>query len=132
MGCGAGNPVQSNRMSPQVYQVIHLLGVLLVFSSYGGLIFSRIAQPDDRRIRKFGAITSGIGLFLILLGGFGLLAKLYNNTWPTWVIVKLVIWVLLGGMIALINRRPQLGTLLYWITIGLGLVAIIMVYIRPV
>lgn len=119
-------------MSPQVYQVIHLLGAFLVFSAYGGLIFSRMVQPDDRRMRKFGAIVSGIGLFLILLGGFGLLAKLYNNTWPTWVIVKLVIWVLLGGMVALINRRPQLGSLLYWITIGLGLLALIMVYIRPV
>ena len=115
----------------QLYYILHLLGILLVFSSYGGLAMRAMAGIDSKALRKFGAITSGVGLFLILLGGFGLIARLYNNVFPAWSIVKIVIWVVLGAMLFFINKFPKLGQVWWWLTITLGVLAVVMVYVRP-
>lgn len=114
-----------------IYQLIHAAGILMVFLSFGALIARAWLQPENRKLRKFGAIVSGIGLFLILLGGFGLLARIYANEWHPWVIVKLIVWFLLGGMLALVNRKPQLAPVWFWSTLVLGLVSVSMVYIKP-
>ena len=102
----------------------------MVFLAYGGLIVRSATGSDNAGIRRLGGITSGLGLLLTLVGGFGLLAKL-NYGWPVWVIVKLVIWLILGAMIVLINRKPQLSQILWWTTILLGLVALLMVVLKP-
>lgn len=117
-------------MSPVVYHIIHVFGALLVFLAYGLLIARAMLGSDSVELRKIGAKLSGAGLLLLLVGGFGLLAKLYDNTFHPWVIVKLLVWVALGGMIALINRKPQLGQLWYWLTLLLGLIAIVAVYTK--
>ncbi|MGJ3243711.1 MAG: hypothetical protein ACFE0O_12270 [Opitutales bacterium] len=114
-----------------IYQLIHLSGVLMVFLSFGALIARAWLQPENIKLRKFGGIVSGIGLFLILLGGFGLLARVYGNEWYPWVIVKLVVWLLLGAMLAFINRKPQLAPVWFWTTLVLGFVSVSMVYIKP-
>lgn len=118
-------------MDPRIYYLIHILGALTVFLSYGLLIGRSWLNADDAGLRKFGGMLAGIGLFLILLGGFGLLAKIHANTWYPWVILKLVIWVLLGGLIALINRKPDLSKIWYGATLALGLVAIWAAYFKP-
>ena len=117
-------------MRAQIYQIIHLVGVFMVFLSYGGMIVRSAVGSDNKDIRRLGAMTSGIGLVLILVGGFGLLAKLQFG-WPGWVIVKIVVWVLLGAMIAIINRKPQYSQYSWWGTILLGLVALLMVILKP-
>lgn len=118
-------------MSPQFYYVLHLAGVLLVFLAYGLLIARAMLGSNDATLRKFGSIASGVGLVLILVGGFGLLAKIWGNTFHPWVIIKLVTWVLLGGAIALINRLPHLGRIWFWVVFILGLVSILAVYLKP-
>lgn len=116
-------------MNPQIYQVLHLVGILMVFLGYGALLARSMAAPDNVSVRKLGSITSGIGLLLILVAGFAMISKLgYSFTEP-WLIVKMVVWLALGGLIVLINRKPQLATLLWWLLIALGAVAALMVYI---
>ena len=117
-------------MPHQFYQIIHLTGVFMVFLAYGGLIVRSATGSASKDIRRLGSITSGIGLLLMLVGGFGLLARL-NYGWPAWVLVKVAIWVALGGMIVLINRKPQLSQILWWSTIVLGVVALLMVVLKP-
>jgi uncharacterized membrane protein SirB2 len=118
-------------MNPQVYYFLHIAGGLLVFLSYGMLLGRSWLADDNRGLRKFGGILSGIGLFLILLGGFGLLARVYQNQWYPWVILKLVIWVVLGGLLVLINRKPGLSKVLVWVTYALGLLAAWAAYFKP-
>lgn len=118
-------------MNPLVYYSIHIFGVVLVFMSYGMLIARGMLDTDNKSLRKFGAIMSGIGLFLILLGGFGLLARVYANQWHPWVIIKLITWVVLGGMIALINRKPQMGKVWFYSILILGLINILSAYFKP-
>ena len=101
----------------------------MLFMGYGALLARSMAAPGNVSVRKLGSITSGIGLVLILVAGFGLISKLgYSFTAP-WLIVKMLIWLLLGGLIVLINRKPQLAVLLWWLLIALGAVASAMVYI---
>lgn len=80
-------------------------------------------------MRKLGSITSGIGLTLILVAGFGLISKLGHSFTDTWILVKFVIWLILGALVALINRKPQLAMLLWCLLIALGAIAAIMVYV---
>lgn len=118
-------------MRALIYNLIHLTGVFAVLLSYGLLIGRSLLPEDDKRLRKWGAITSGVGLFLILLGGFGLIARLYDNQWFLWTWIKLAVWVLLGGMIALINRAPSLNKVWFFLTLALGVVALWAVYFKP-
>ena len=116
-------------MDPSFYQVLHIVGISMVFLGYGALLARSMAAPENVSVRKLGSITSGIGLTLILVAGFGLVAKLGYNYTETWILVKFVIWLLLGGLIVLINRKPQLAMLLWCLLIALSATATIMVYV---
>ena len=116
-------------MNPNIYQVLHIVGIAMLFLGYGALLARSVAAPGNVSVRKLGSITSGIGLVLILVAGFGLISKLGYSFSAPWLIVKMLIWLLLGGLIVLINRKPQLAVLLWWLLIALGAVASAMVYI---
>ncbi len=103
----------------------------MLFLGYGALLGRSLCGSDDARVKKLGSITSGIGLLLMFIAGFALISKLGYSFATPWILVKLVIWLALGGLIVLINRKPALATLLWWLLIGLGLLAGIMVYARP-
>ena len=118
-------------MPAYIYKIIHIVGVMLTFLSFGGLIFRSILGSDDKKLKRFAFISNGIGLFLVLLGGFGLLAR-YQYGWQPWVIGKLVIWVILGGLLVVINRKPELGKTIWWIVILLGATAAYLAGVKPV
>ena len=62
--------------------------------------------PASGKGPKWVAPVHGVGLLFSLVGGFGLLARLGIVTqWPTWVIAKLVIWIVLGGWLAVAKRK---------------------------
>lgn len=116
-------------MDPIFYQVLHIIGIIMVFLGYGALLARSMASPENVSVRKLGSITSGIGLVLILVAGFGLISKLGHSFTDAWLIVKMIIWLALGGLIVLINRKPQLAVILWWLLIALGATAAIMVYV---
>ncbi len=116
-------------MLPYVfYNVLHLLGVLLVFTSYGALIARTWTGSTHTGVRKFGAISSGIGLLFLLISGFGMVP-----VWgfAGWVWVKIIVWVILGALLAAINRKAVAAPVLFWITVGMGFVAVLAVYLKP-
>jgi hypothetical protein len=116
-------------MASNYYQVIHIIGISMVFLGYGALLARSMAAPENVSVRKLGSITSGIGLVLIFVAGFGLISKLGHSFTDTWILVKFAIWLALGGLIVLINRKPQLAMMLWWLLIALGALAAMMVYI---
>jgi len=76
-------------------------------------------------------ITIGVSTLVILLTGAALMSahgwSLWT-TWPLWVKVKILIWLLLGMMIPIISRRfPKLGKIGYVLMIGLVIFAYKMV-----
>ena len=114
-------------MSLQVYQLVHLISVMLLV----GTTFAAFANPDPDK-RKSTLMGSGILSFLVLLGGFGLKAKVpYDIGWPGWLIVKLGCWLVLSGLAGIAFRKPGSAGGLRVIAILVIAAAVSMVYLRP-
>ncbi len=121
-------------MSYAAYKVIHILGVLFVFTSLGALMLASRAAVE-RGDRKLAGLTHGIALILVLIAGFGTAAKLglpNPGAWPLWLWIKVAVWLVLGGIIVLIRRAPQLTTLLWWLLPLLGGIAAWAAIFKPV
>lgn len=102
-------------LSRNFYEIVHILGIALIFAAIGGVAV-HAANGGTRatsRTRELLASVHGGGAFLILLGGFGMLARLgFRGTladFPGWLWVKIIIWTVLGGLTLLPYRRPQLA-----------------------
>ena len=108
-------------MSYQTYNFLHLIGVIATFMGIGALLARAALAPNNRTMRVWGAVVAGVGLLLLLVAGFGMQAK-GPYGWPVWMLAKIVLWVLLGGMLALINRKPKWNSL-FWIAVFILAVA---------
>lgn len=98
-------------MSYAFYNVLHLLGIFLLLLSLGG-ISTHILNGGNRNypLRKWIASIHGIGLLIIFVAGFGLMAKIGmvgQGMWPAWIFIKLSIWLILGAMPVLLYRVPK-------------------------
>lgn len=83
------------------YKIVHYLGIFALVTALAATL-ARGAQPGaetDPWRRRLGMIH-GVALFLILLGGFGMLARL-DAGFPLWIVAKLCVWVVAGGLVAL-------------------------------
>jgi hypothetical protein len=107
-------------MSYQVYKLMHFLGVFLLLSALAGVAFSVMVSDYSKHPgRRLAAMLHGIGLLLILIGGFGMLARLgIVGGLPGWIYAKLVLWLVLGASLFLVKRRPALAKLI-WLASGL-------------
>jgi hypothetical protein len=115
-----------------VYKNVHLLGIFMILVASGGLILHQINGGWQQSARKLAAITHGVGMLLVLLSGFGMLARGgIFWPWPGWVTGKVFIWILFGALIAVIGRIPMLARPLWWITIVLGGVAAYLALNKP-
>ena len=97
-------------MSYAFFMILHLFGVFMVLMSLGGLIV--LGVVEDSQWRKLAAMTNGIGLVVVFIGGFGLLGMLQLG-WPGWILVKIGIWLLFAVMMVLAKRLPQSGKYLW-------------------
>ncbi len=111
-------------MSLAFYKILHILGITLMFSGLGGLCVLSISGSDSQPAKKLAGMLHGIALVLILVTGFGALAKLgMGADIPLWVWLKLVIWIVFGGIIVVIRRVPQSASALLVLLPILGAVS---------
>jgi hypothetical protein len=115
-------------MSYEFYRVVHVVGVLFLFSTFGVLAAS--AGSSSSRLRKVASITHGVALTVIFVAGFGLLARLeYFGNIPIWGYLKMVLWAALGLAVVAFKKRPEwapalwiampvLGGLAAWLAIN--------------
>jgi hypothetical protein len=99
-------------VSYETYKLVHYAGIFLAITALAGLAFVAALSKSiaEHPWRKFAVIAHGVGLFLVLLGGFGMLARLgLTAGLPGWATGKLVIWVALGGALAVAKRAPRLA-----------------------
>lgn len=96
-------------MTYEFYKTLHLLGLSLVLVSLGGIAVHAIngGTKANNAFRKNAAIAHGVGLLLLLVAGFGMLAKLGIHGLPLWVGGKLLIWLLLGSFVALAYKQNR-------------------------
>lgn len=92
-----------------LYKLIHLLGIFCVIAGTVGIAYHAYlgGKKSDGAAAKIGTMLHGIGLFVVLLGGFGMLARLGVSVMSGWVIAKLVIWILIGGLVAFPYKKPE-------------------------
>ncbi len=121
-------------LSYSVYKFIHLAGILMIFFSLGGVVM-HVANGGsrDNTFRKIAAITHGIGMILVLVAGFGMLARLgIHWPWPGWITAKLLLWLLFGMALFLIYRFANHARLLWWILLALAIFTVYLVIFKPI
>jgi len=123
--------------SHQFYNVVHVVGIVLVMSALGALALHAAAGGTRPTNPARGLIASmhGIGILLILVGGFGMLARLgiiQGGSFPAWIWVKIAVWALLGAATVLPYRRPTLGRPLLIALPLLGGLAAYMAIYKPI
>jgi hypothetical protein len=116
------------------YNVVHILGIAALIVALGGMALHGASggTPATSGARRLVAVLHGLGALLILVGGFGMLARLgvaQGAGFPGWLWIKIVIWALLAGAAALPYRRPTLAVpLLALVPLLAGLAAWAAIY----
>ena len=112
-------------MSFEFYKIAHILGLLLLFSGLAMALTMKMAGiPFQGSAKKMAFISHGVGLLIMLIAGFGMLAKMgLMGGLPGWVYAKLGVWLLLGGSVTLAKKKGQIGWPLLVLFIGLGTTA---------
>ena len=99
-------------MPYETYKVLHVVGLLLLFLGMGGLLLGAGSGRDPAP--RSTAILHGVGLLVMLVAGFGMMARLgVNWPWPGWLIAKLGVWLTIGALPVLV-RRDMLPLGLAW------------------
>ena len=81
-----------------------MFGLAVVMLGLGAILGPGRDAPGSRR---WGNLLHGTGLFLMLVGGFGMMARLGiggPGSWPVWLIVKMGIWLLLALLPVAVRR----------------------------
>jgi hypothetical protein len=96
------------------YKVVHILGIALTMVSLGGMFVHALngGLKVENQARKLLIGMHGTGVLLILVGGFGMLARLgftHGVNFPLWLWTKLGIWTFIAGVAAVPYRARQVG-----------------------
>ena len=104
-------------MSYLFYKVLHVASLFLLFTSLAAIAFSAADK------RKPWAALHGIASLIVFIAGFGLLAKIgAMKAFPSWAIVKIVIWLALGAMPIILRKKPGMALQLLLASVLLGAV----------
>jgi hypothetical protein len=96
------------------YEILHIIGIAMLFLAIGGVAVHAAngGSKAGSSTRPIVGTVHGVGVLLILVGGFGMLARMgfqHGASFPGWLIGKMVIWFVLSGIALLPYRRPALA-----------------------
>ncbi len=125
-------------ISYTAYRLIHVIGILILFVALGGLAYGA-AQAGSRggvgsASRKLAMALHGTALLIVLVGGFGLLARIgveHGVGFPGWVWAKFAIWALLGASVTIPRRKPEWAGALFLLLPVLGGLAAWLALYKP-
>lgn len=117
-------PPRPSMDAVKIYSLLHVASGFLLTA----LTFAACAAPRPESRRRMMILTGVLSL-LMLVGGFGLVARVYDNEWPHWVFVKIACWLGLSALAGLAYRRPGRGGTLMAVGALLVVVALVMVYV---
>ncbi len=86
---------------------------MLLFASLGGMAILGLRAGEEREVkplRKLLTIGHGVSLLVVFVAGFGMMARLgIMGGWPTWIYIKIALWLVLGAAVVVVRRAPELG-----------------------
>lgn len=100
--------------SRNFYLIVHVLGIVFMFLAIGGVAVHAAngGTKAESATRKLVSIAHGIGALLVLVGGFGMLARLgmqHGAGFPAWLWAKIAIWLVLSAVVLIPYRKPALA-----------------------
>jgi uncharacterized membrane protein SirB2 len=109
-------------MPYEIYKLLHVFGLMLLFLGLGGQLLAPRAEPA--KAPKITSVLYGIGLLIMLFGGFGMMARLgIQWPWPGWLIAKLAVWITIGALPFFVRREVLARSTAWWVAAGLGALA---------
>jgi hypothetical protein len=117
-----------------IYQILHLSAVILIFTALGGRLVETVLLPNPKKspLKRWISVAHGLGMLCALIGGFGMMARLgIGYPFPVWIWVKILIWLSLGGMLAVIPRTPKYVKIYWFVLIILAGTAATMAIVKP-
>jgi len=122
-------------MSADLYWYMHIFGVGLLVLSIGGVSLHAMSGGTKQSSggRAVATASHGLGSVLILVAGFGMLARLdlMVDGMPVWAWVKLAIWLTIAGLFMVPYRKPELSKLVWFATAALMLAAGFLAHAKP-
>lgn len=115
-------------MDAKFYVLMHVFGLASVLLAIAGLAYREAVggpgQPEEKRFRSIALAEHGFGLLLMVVSGFGLLAKQGIPGVPGWAWAKIVLWLYLAVAPVLVRRffRGQ-QALVVWLSLPLIVLA---------
>jgi hypothetical protein len=121
-------------LSLEIYKVVHMTGLAMIMLGLGSLLGTyATGKAPEQGWRVSMAIVHGIGMAFVLIGGFGMMARLgLTGALPGWVLVKLTVWLILGGSMVLAKRKAHLRTKLLIVWALLVMLAAYMGIFKPI
>lgn len=112
-------------MSYEIYRLIHLGGLMLLFFGLGAAVFSSQEKP------RGGMALHGIGVLMMLVAGFGMLAKRGYSATEGWVLAKIGVWVVLAILPVLVRKKKLPATIGLLLAVGAGVGAAYLAVNKP-
>ncbi|MEQ1692860.1 MAG: hypothetical protein ABMA00_16330 [Gemmatimonas sp.] len=118
------------------YEIVHLIGIAALFMAIGGVAVHAAngGNTTTSTTRRSVGIAHGLGALLILVGGFGMLARLgvkHGEGFPGWLWAKVVIWIVLTALVIVPYRQPTLARPMLLVVPLLAGVAVYMALYKP-
>lgn len=116
-------------ISYEIYKILHIYAVVVMILS----LAINLVVPEKI---KFFSILSGFFTFLVLVGGFGLMARIgikHGQMFPLWITIKMLVWSIIGigTPIAIKRFVPARKLIVLKIVMMLSLISIIMAVYKP-
>jgi hypothetical protein len=115
-----------------LYKVIHILGLILLFSGLGGILLAYATGTPKGSAKLAGFLAHGLGLLFLIVSGFGMAARLgYGGNLPMWIYAKLGVWLIMGLAISVAKRKAKMAVPLILIFAAWGTVAAWLALYKP-
>lgn len=119
-------------ISYEVYKTLHLILILIFFSSLGFSVNETSIFQKPK-----GKVVLGIISFLIFVAGMGLVARLnmkHSEAFPLWVRLKVGIWILINILVLLMIKvkKTNIKLIFSGLVLVAGAVAVFMAVNKPI
>ena len=130
----SGGVCSAPLISYGAYKTVHIIAVLTLFLTLGGLVFMSLAKTEDKKLMRLAMILNGVAVLIVLVGGFGLMARLnvqHGAGWPGWLKVKMGLWLAVAFFVMVPKRLPAINRLAWPLVLVLGGLAVYMAVHKP-